>query len=122
MCDLKLFDSEKHCYWTGKGNQKILENIQKLDNTGVSYSIRTPVIPEVNDRIEELEQLSNFITGLKRLESYELLPFHPLASYKYQQIGMNYAFRNVKEIPLNEFAELKNLFEINRQYHEHNDQ
>jgi pyruvate formate lyase activating enzyme len=115
MCDLKLYDAKKHLYWTGKENRTILENIQKLDKTGKPYCVRTPVVPGVNDRKEQLQELSDFVSRLDNIESYELLSFHPLASYKYHNMGMKYAFEEIKEIPTDEFAGLKELFEINKQ-------
>jgi len=114
MCDIKLSDTKEHHYWTGKGNQTILENIQKLDKTGKPYRVRTPVIPGVNNRKEQLQELSDFVGHLKNMEAYELLSFHPLASYKYHNMGMDYAFEKIKEIPQDEFGELKKLFEIDK--------
>jgi pyruvate formate lyase activating enzyme len=122
LCDLKLFDAEKHSYWTGKGNQIILENLQKLDKTGKQYRVRTPVIPGVNNRKEQLRELFDFVTRLQHVEAYELLPFHSLASYKYHNMGMDYAFEKTKEIPDDKFLELKKLFEINRQIYGNNNQ
>jgi pyruvate formate lyase activating enzyme len=112
MCDLKLLDAEAHRYWTGADNRLIRENIRHLDASGASYCLRTPVIPGVNSNDEQLQQMSDFASGLQHLDYYELLPFHPLASYKYKDLGMEYAFETVKEIPATEFAELKKKFEI----------
>jgi pyruvate formate lyase activating enzyme len=112
MCDLKLLDSEAHRYWTGTDNRLILENIRHLDVSGVSYCLRTPVIPGVNNKKEQLQQMSDFASGLHHLDYYELLPFHPLASYKYKDLGMEYEFETVKEIPATEFVELKKKFEV----------
>jgi pyruvate formate lyase activating enzyme len=112
MCDLKLLDAEAHRYWTGADNRLILENIGRLDASGASYCLRTPVIPGVNNRDEQLQQMSDFVSGLQHLDYYELLPFHPLATYKYKDLGMEYEFETVKEIPATEFAELKGKLEV----------
>jgi pyruvate formate lyase activating enzyme len=113
MCDLKLLDAEAHRYWTGANNRLILENIRHLDASGVPYCLRTPVIPGVNNKKEQLQQMSDFVSELHRLDYYELLPFHPLATYKYKDLGMEYEFETVNEIPATKFAELKKMFEIN---------
>jgi pyruvate formate lyase activating enzyme len=112
MCDLKLFDDAEHARWTGKGNRSILRNLQNLDGTGRRYRVRTPLVPGVNDSPEQLEELSAFAGSLKNLEAYELLPFHPLASYKYHAAGIDYAFEKTAPTPGNEFLELKKTFEI----------
>ena len=114
MCDFKLLDAEAHRYWTGRDNRLVLENIQKLDVSEVSYRLRTPVIPGVNASRKQLQQMSNFVSRLIRMEKYELIPFHRLASYKYENLGLSYEFEKVKEISGNEFSEIKEMFEINR--------
>jgi pyruvate formate lyase activating enzyme len=115
MCDLKLLDTELHHYWTRKDNRLILDNICKLDSSGVSYRLRTPVIPGVNDSKEQLSAMSVYARKMKNIECYELLPFHPLASYKYKQLGMVYTFENVKPIQSEKFTELKKTFEFYNQ-------
>ncbi len=116
MCDLKVLDKEAHRYWTGTDNELILANMVRLDASGKRYCVRTPVVPGVNDRKEQLRQMSDFVSKLKHAEKYELIPFHPLASYKYKDLGMKYEFETVKEIPKNEFKELKQTFEFNINY------
>jgi pyruvate formate lyase activating enzyme len=112
MCDLKHLDGEAHRRWTGQSNRLILENILKLDQSGASYRLRTPVVPRVNDSEEDLTAMSNFAKTLKNTTSYELLPFHPLASYKYEQLGLKYALANVKPIQPEVFEGLKNKYEF----------
>lgn len=114
MCDLKLLDTAAHQHRTGKGNERILENIGRLDASGAAYCLRTPVIPGVNDQREQLQQMHAFVSALKHIDKYELIPFHPLASYKYKNMGIEYPFEKVKGIPQNEFEELRKTFEINR--------
>lgn len=111
MCDLKLFATAKHQFWTGKDNQTILHNIQKLDEAKKSYCVRTPVIPGVNDDEDELSHILIFVNRLKHVKSYELLPFHRFATYKYDSLGMNYDFENMAELSKERMQELKNKFE-----------
>lgn len=112
MCDLKHLDTEEHRRWTGQGNETILANLLRLNQAGVRYVVRTPVIPGVNNREDQLRAMYRFVSQLGNVEGYELLPFHPLASYKYHHMGMDYVFEATREIPQEEFAELKKQFEI----------
>lgn len=88
MADIKLWDSEAHKQWTGVGNSRILTNIKNLDDTGVAYVLRTPVIPGVNDNTEALAPIVNFVSQLNNCLDYQLLPFHQLGESKYQNLGM----------------------------------
>lgn len=85
MCDLKIWDSELHKKYTGVPNEAIKENIIKANGLGVPIIVRTPVIPEINQRIDKI---SEFLKKLKNVKQYELLPYHPLGQNKRIALGM----------------------------------
>lgn len=82
MCDLKMMDEEKHREYTGKSNKLVKENILRLPEFNVPFIVRTPVIPGVNDSPEEILSIGTFVSELKGLQYYELLPYHPLGLSK----------------------------------------
>ncbi len=88
LADLKLADDEMHRKWTGKSNIRILENILRLDNSGIPYYIRTPVIPGVNDDMKEMARIIAFVSRLKNVTKFEMLPYHSMASFKYKNLGI----------------------------------
>lgn len=83
--DCKLFDAEKHRLYTGHCNKRILQNI-RLFAPKTSMTVRIPMIPNVNDDMENLHQTVHFAkeAGAKRVE---LLRFNPLGASKYETIG-----------------------------------
>lgn len=85
MADLKIWDECTHRTYTGVSNKPILENFKKLDALNIPIIVRTPVIPGIEQGIEEI---SAFLKTLKNVEKYELLPYHPLADTKCQALGM----------------------------------
>ncbi len=88
LADLKMMDDALHLKWTGKHNSTVLENIYKLDASGIPYFIRTPVVPGVNDNEAEISAMATFTASLKNLVKYELLPYHTLASCKYTNLEL----------------------------------
>ena len=88
MCDLKIHDTGKHKAWTGQGNETIMENFIKLSGTGARMTVRTPVIPGVNDTEEDIRQICDFLSGIHGNITYELLPFHTLGFEKFANLGM----------------------------------
>lgn len=84
--DLKHFDSHTHKTYTGQGNALILENIRHFANVHGHLTVRTPLIPGVNDDMHNLEQTASFArqVGARCLE---LLKFNPLGASKYILIG-----------------------------------
>lgn len=84
MADLKIWDDGIHRRYTGVSNEKIKENFRQLNALGVPIIARTPVIPEIDQGID---QISAFMQTLENVQKYELLPYHPLGNAKLQAMG-----------------------------------
>ena len=79
MTDLKIWDADIHEKYTGVSNVIIKAHLKKLNTMNIPIIVRTPVIPEIEQRIE---QISEFLKGLENIKQYELLPYHPLGESK----------------------------------------
>ena len=79
MADLKIFDSDRHCRYTGAGNELIKENLLSVRKPLI---VRTPVIRGINDTVAEIGQIAAFAGRIPTLLYYELLPYHPLGLSK----------------------------------------
>lgn len=91
LYDLKLLDSAKHKKWTGVGNQLILKNLKILAETGANINIRIPLIKNVNADKKELTEMAQFISELPGEKPIiNLLPYHKLATNKYNKLGSGY--------------------------------
>ena len=95
LFDLKSMNSEKHEKYTGKSNQKILDNFERLcqEFPDLKKQVRTPVIPGFNDTKKELFQIKDFIKD-KQGVSYEMLPYHRFGEGKYKALGREYKMGN----------------------------
>lgn len=88
MCDIKIWNDEKHKKYTGVSGEKIRENIKKADKLGIPILVRTPVIPGINDTIDEIKSIADFVSKLENKAGYELLPYHPLGEGKRKALGI----------------------------------
>jgi pyruvate formate lyase activating enzyme len=86
IMDIKLADTDLHKQHTGAGNEKILANFKILKDSGKPYIIRTPLIPNITDTTENLEQISKIIGNNK----WEKLPYNAAAAAKYKMLGLKY--------------------------------
>jgi len=96
MMDVKLMDAARHKACTGVSNARILENARRLGVEAPALIVRTPIVPGVNDNPEDVRAIAAFAATLPNLLYYELLPFHPMASGKYDSLDMDYRARDLK--------------------------
>jgi pyruvate formate lyase activating enzyme len=107
MADIKLLDREGHRFFTGVDNREILANVKRLARSGVPYILRTPVIPGVNDRAEEIGAIAAFIAGdTEFLRYYELLNYNPLGISKYEGLGLPCPCRETRPLEGKKMEEL----------------
>ena len=97
LFDIKSMDSFKHKEYTGKSNEKILSNFERLciDYPNINKKVRTPVIPGFNDSVEDILKILDFIK-VKPNVSYEPLPYHSFGRGKYKALGREYPMGDVR--------------------------
>jgi pyruvate formate lyase activating enzyme len=91
LMDLKHWDSAAHKAGTGVENGQILKNLQLLQNSGVPFLIRIPVIPGFNDSLKDGAAFARLFKKME-IKKVQLLPFHRLGSRKYALLGLPYAY------------------------------
>lgn len=93
--DLKVFDSATHKAYTGVENTQIKENIRYLlqdSDRKEHVTIRTPLIPEMTARMENIKAIAQFLHTCYEDTHYEILNYNPLAKAKYDYLDMEYCF------------------------------
>lgn len=85
--DLKHMNPALHRQYTGRGNARILANIQKIISFHQDVTVRVPLIAGVNDSLEHIESLAEFISCGRNVR-LEFMPCHNLGESKYVQLGI----------------------------------
>ena len=97
LFDIKLMEADKHRYWTGTGNERILSNFRKLAEGNRQIIPRIPLIPGVNDDEEGFQAILDFIRcSAPQLEVLHILPFHQLGASKYRGLDAEYAMADIQ--------------------------
>lgn len=107
--DIKLADSDLHQRFVGKPQDKILENLERLIKSGANLTVRTPVIPGVNDSEDELKAIAQVLKKYG-VSSYELLAFHQYGKGKYQSCGMEYELKEMEQMEKERMAGVREFF------------
>ena len=88
LYDLKIMDPVLHHRYTGVTNERILDNLKRIDRRSIPLRIRVPVIPGVTDEQDNLDRIVRLAVSLSSFQGIDLLPFHRTGSDKYRRLGM----------------------------------
>ena len=96
LLDIKHIDNDAHKRLTGWENENILDCARYLSDIHKPVWIRHVLVPGINDDDESLHRLRSFIDTLSNVERVEVLPYHDLGVYKWEQLGIPYKLTDVK--------------------------
>jgi len=95
MLDIKHIDEGEHRRLTGQSGENIREMARELSNLGKSMWIRHVLVPERTDYDRYLHELAAFIGTLKTVERVEVLPYHTLGVFKWENLGIRYPLEGI---------------------------
>ncbi|TET29392.1 MAG: glycyl-radical enzyme activating protein [Anaerolineales bacterium] len=96
LYDLKLTDDQKHQEYTGVSNELILSNLRWLSSEGHPIIIRIPIIPSINDDVENLLQMGKTVSALAQAHQVDILPYHYTGMDKYKRLDKTYRLPEVE--------------------------
>lgn len=112
MLDIKHIDEEGHQILTGQPGENIKEMAGLMSDLGQPMWIRHVLVPERNDKDEYLQALATFIRGLKTVERVEVLPYHTLGVFKWENLGIPYPLEGIAPPPPERVAHAKHILGI----------
>ena len=71
--------------------------------------LRQVIVPGINDNLQYIDELANFINKLKNIEKVELLPYHTMAKEKYEKLNILYKLANIIDMDIEKCKELEEL-------------
>ena len=95
LLDIKHIDEQEHIKLTGQTNKNILAMAEKLSDMEKPVWIRHVLVPERSDRDDYLHRLADFIHTLKNVERVEVLPYHTLGVFKWENLGIPYQLEGI---------------------------
>lgn len=95
LMDIKAPNNKLHEIITGKKKDNIEEMFHYLDKKNFPIWIRYVLVPGYTDNKEVLEETKSFIDSLNNVKRVEVLPYHPFAMPKYEELGIEYKLKDV---------------------------
>ena len=90
LLDIKCINDEICKKLTGVSNKKELAFAKYLSSINKPMWIRQVLVPGITDKEEDLLKLKDFIHSLNSVQKVEILPYHDLGRFKWEELGLKY--------------------------------
>ena len=68
--------------------------------------IRQVIVPSINDNMEYVHELNDYLKKINNIKKIEFIPFHTLGKEKYQRMNIDYPLDNTSDMDKNKTQEL----------------
>lgn len=109
ILDIKHINNEGYRELTGHPIKKSLEFIDACNKKNKRIWLRQVIVPGINDNVEYILQLKEFIKKINNVEKIELLPYHTMAISKYDKLNITYPLKGVEAMDKTKCEELERI-------------
>ena len=109
ICDVKFWDDESYLKYTGRDMTRTLAFLEYCDSLGKRILARTVIVPGINDTVEHIEKYCAIIGKFKSVFKYELLGFHTMGFFKYENLGIANPLEGYEQMDVDKLAELQQV-------------
>jgi pyruvate formate lyase activating enzyme len=110
LLDIKAIDSELCRQITGQDNHNAIELLNYCEKVGKQVWIRHVMVPGFTLERVQLEKLADFIKSYSCVERVELLPFHKMGAFKWENLGINFTLKDTPVPTQEEIDMAKEIF------------
>lgn len=112
LLDIKHIDTVKCKKLVGTGNKKELEFAKYLSDNNIKMWIRQVLIPGYTDDEKDLIKLREFINTLKTIDNIQILPYHSMGKYKWNELGLTYELEGVPDATQDDVNRVKKILGV----------
>ena len=94
LLDIKSINPSLYKELTGVSNEPTLKLAKYLSDNNIPLWIRYVLVPGLTDKKDDIKSLARFISTLKNIERVEVLPFHKMGEYKWEELGYEYKLKS----------------------------
>lgn len=110
LLDIKSIDASLHRTLTGAEPANTLKFLDYLEEKKIPTWIRHVIVPGITDDDSRLDSLARFLTHYTCIEKVELLPYHIMGIYKYEELGIPYPLKEVVPLSDERLTNAKKIF------------
>ena len=110
LLDIKSYIPELYYKVTNVSIEPTLAMAKYLSEIGKPTWIRFVLVPHLTDNIENVEKLADFVATLTNVERLDVLPFHKMGEYKWEQLGLPYELKDTPSASPELLQQTVNIF------------
>ena len=111
LLDIKYTKPELYSKHVGMAIESALSFLEYLQENGIPTTIRQVIVPTINDNEENISALKDLRKKYSVIDKVELLPFKKICQSKYDELGLDFPFKDLP-VPTKEKMEyLKSLLD-----------
>ncbi len=111
LLDIKHYDASRYKDLTGVRLEPTLQFMEYISSRNIPTWIRYVLVPGLTDQAESIDGLSRYLSGFGNIERIEILPYHKLGNFKWQELGIDNPLEGTDEPTADELKEAVELFE-----------
>lgn len=111
LLDIKHMNEEEAKNLTGVGIEKTLKLARHLDERNIPIWLRHVLVPGVTDSEENLSQIGELAASLNNIDRLEVLPYHTMGVHKWENMGLDYELKDVRDADSNDVARAAEIIE-----------
>ncbi len=110
LLDIKSINPITYKSLVGVELENTLKMAQYLSSIKKPMWVRHVLIDGWTDNDKDLTELADFLTTLDNVEMVEILPYHRLGEFKWEQLGMEYEFKDMLPPSAERVQNAKDIF------------
>lgn len=107
IIDLKFHNNADYDKYAKGSLDNTLRMLDKTQEKGVKVWVRTVVVPNINDTEADMDKYVEIVSRYPHIAKYELLAYHTMGVYKYEELGLKYPLEGVEAMPSDKFKTLQ---------------
>jgi len=107
LLDFKFANSEDYSRYTGGSFESTMNFLKELDLRKIPVWLRSVIVQGVNDSQQMIGKIMELKRDFSCIEKVELLPFRKICMEKYEELGIEFPFKDLEETS-NEYVKILN--------------
>lgn len=109
LLDIKYTDNELYKTHVGCDMDKALRFLEILNEKKIPTTLRQVIIPALNDNEANIYKLRAIKNANQCVDKVELLPFRKICQVKYDELGIQFGFKDIPEADTKAVKQLEDI-------------